>query len=52
MIWVVWRDVALATVSPAKNLKVKERRRDLVNCCYLWFHLDLDTRNMIEVASV
>ena len=54
MIWVVWRDVALATVSPAKNLKVKEKRRVtyLVYCCYLWFHLDLDTRNMMEVASV
>ena len=24
----VWRDVALATVSPAKNLKVKDKRRD------------------------
>ena len=23
----VWRDVALATVNPAKNLKVKEKRR-------------------------
>ena len=52
MIWVVWRDVALATVSPAKNLKVKEKIRVLVYCCYLWFHLDLDTRNMMEVASV
>ena len=48
----VWRDVALATVSPAKNLKVKEKIRVLVYCCYLWFHLDLDTRNMMEVASV
>ena len=37
MILAVCREVALAAVSPARNL------------C---FHLDFDTRNMMEVASV
>ena len=46
----VWSDVALATVSPAKNLC--SCILNVSHQCYLCFHRDFETRNMMEVASV